>query len=53
MRDAYLEHMENRCGCADDGFELEPEADVLDRLDEALEQAWVLLQVTTAGELPQ
>lgn len=40
-------------GDYEDPYELEPEADVLDRLDEALEQAWVLLQVTTAREFSQ
>jgi hypothetical protein len=28
MRDIWLEHMEDRCGCSDDGFEPEQEAEI-------------------------
>lgn len=28
MRDEWLEHMEDRCGCSDDGFEPEQEAEI-------------------------
>ena len=48
--DAHMQHLENLGGCMDDGY-FEDEAEVMDRLDAALEQAWVLLHTTSVAQI--
>lgn len=57
--DAHAIYLDNLGNCNDDGhFEapeqeeaLEPEAEVLDRLDVALAEAWEMLRHTNAGQI--
>lgn len=51
--DAHTMYLDNLGGCNDDGYfeEPEPEAEVLNRLDAALAEAWEMLRHTNAGQI--
>lgn len=52
MRDAYLEHMENRSGCCEYD-EPEPIEEVEDRLHVALAAAYSQLSVTCVSQIEE
>lgn len=53
MTDPLMDHLEFVGGCMDDAVfgEPEPEAEVLDRLDVALAEAWEMLRHTNVGQI--